>query len=233
MPSSDLSYDTYRFRRLNDSDQQMSNATRLRNVAKVEPYLINANNVRPLYQSSSIAQSIPATTPPPPPPQAQAKTRIILNSTGNTPTNSSTSSSAASLGGTIRHPNILHSDFLIPNPSYSTTSQPASHTSQTLSNSSSYATPPSTLLSESLSQGSIQRFSNNTNNNLLHNGRSTGLINSSQKYQSQPVQGDFHSSKVRKQKSFRKENFLLITFTFPVKVKSFKLTQYLSSFNRI
>ena len=197
MPTSDLSYDAYRFRRLNDSDQQMSTATRLRNVAKVEPYLINTNTVRPLYPSSSISTTAP-TVPP-----APAKARVVLNSTGNTPTNSSTSSSAASLGNTIRHPNILHSDFLIPNPSYSA-APPPSHTSQTLSNSSSYATPPSTLLSESLSQGSTQRLMNN--NNSLHNGRSTGLINPPQKYQSPPTQGDFHSSKVkRKQKSFRKK----------------------------
>lgn len=201
MPSSDLSFDAYRFRRLNDSDQQMSSATRLRNVAKVEPYFINPTTVRPLYPSTSISQSIPTTAPP-----AQAKTRVILNSTANTPTNSSTSSSAASLGATIRHPNILHSDFLTPNPAYST-APPPTHSSQTLSNSSSYATPPSTLLSESLSQGSTQRFSNS--NNSLHNGRSTGLINSSQKYQSPSVQGDFHSSKVhkRKQKAFRKSLF--------------------------
>ena len=49
MPSSDLSFDAYRFRRLNDQDQMTS--TRLRNVAKVEPYSINTNMVRPLYQS--------------------------------------------------------------------------------------------------------------------------------------------------------------------------------------
>lgn len=196
MPTSDLSYDAYRFRRLNDSDQQLS---RLRNVAKVEPYFINTNTVRPLYPSSSTSQSVPAVPPP------SSKARVVLNSTGNTPTNSSTSSSAASLGNAIRHPNILHSDFLVPNPSYST-AQPPSHTSQTLSNSSSYATPPSTLLSESLSQASPQRLMNNTNS--LHNGRSTGLINPPQKYQSPPsMQGDFHSSKVKKRKQKTKELF--------------------------
>jgi hypothetical protein len=188
MPSSELSYDAYRFRRLNDPDQ-MTPATRLRNVAKVEPYSINTNMVRPLYQSTSLSQPTSTTVP--------SKAHMIPNSTGNTPTNSSTSSSAASLGGTIRHPNIRHSDFLIPNPSYSTAPPP--YVSQPLSNSSSYTTPPSTsiLLSESLSQGSANRLPNNT---PLHNGRSTGLIpstnNSPQKYQSS-IQGDFYPGKVK------------------------------------
>jgi len=196
MPSSELSYDAYRFRRLNDHDP-MTTATRLRNVAKVEPYSINTNMVRPLYQSSSLSQPTSTTVPP--------KAHAILNSTGNTPTNSSTSSSAASLGGTIRHPNIRHSDFLTPNPSYSIAPPP--HISQPLSNSSSYTTPPSTsiLLSESLSQGSVNRL---PSNGSLHNGRSTGLIsstnNSPPKYQSS-TQGDFYSGKVkRKQQSFLK-----------------------------
>jgi hypothetical protein len=188
MPSSELSYDTYRFRRLNDHDQMTT--TRLRNVAKVEPYSINTNMVRPLYQSSS---SQPTSTTVP------SKGRIILNSMSNTPTNSSTSSSAASLGGTIHHPNVRHSDFLIPNPVYSTAPPPRS--SQPFSNSSSHTTPPSTsiLLSESLSHGSTHRLPN-TNNISLSNGRSTGLTssinNSSQKYPSS-TQGDFHSSKVK------------------------------------
>jgi hypothetical protein len=186
MPSSELSYDAYRFRRLNNQDQMTT--TRLRNVAKVEPYSINTNMVRPLYQSSQ-----PTSTPVPP------KSRNILNSMGNTPTNSSTSSSAASLGSTIRHPNVRQSDFLVPNPVYPTAPPP--HKSQPLSNSSSYTTPPSTsiLLSESLSHGSKNRLLN-TNNTSLSNGRSTGLIssinNSSQKYQSS-TQGDFHSNKVK------------------------------------
>lgn len=163
MPSSELSYDTYRFRRLNDTDKVTSSmpAARLRNVAKVEPYSINTNMVRPLYQSS----------------QPTSTTRIHLNSTGNTPTNSSTSSSVASLGNTIRHPNIRQSDFLIPNPGYSkTSSQPQS---QAMSNSSSYTTPPSTsaLLSESLSNLSTHRLPHTTNNSL-YNGRSTGLTSS-------------------------------------------------------
>jgi hypothetical protein len=188
MPSSELSYDAYRFRGLNDHDQMTT--TRLRNVAKVEPYSINTNMVRPLYQSSQ-----PITT------TVSSKGRNILNSMGNTPTNSSTSSSAASLGGTIRHPNVRHSDFLTPNPAYST-APPPSHTSQPLSNSSSYTTPPSTsiLLSESLSQISPQQLSN-TNNNSLYNPRSTALISSSpnspQKYQSSSTQGDFYSGKVK------------------------------------
>jgi len=189
MPSSELSYDAYHFRRLNDQDQMTT--TRLRNVAKVEPYSINTNMVRPLYQSSS-TQPISTTVP--------SKARIILNSMGNTPTNSSTSSSAASLGGTIRHPNVRHSDFLVPNPAYSTPPPPP--TSQPLSNSSSsYTTPPSTsiLLSESLSHGPTHRLAN-TNNTSLYNGRSTGLTsstnNSPQKYQSS-IQGDVHSGKVK------------------------------------
>lgn len=190
MPSSELSYDAYRFRRINDQDQISS--TRLKNIAKVEPYSINTNMVRPLYQSSSISQPTSTTTIP-------TKPRTILNSMGNTPTNSSTSSSAASLGGTIRHPNVRHSDFLTPNPTYSTA--PPLHTSQQSSNSSSYTTPPSTslLLSESLSRGSSHRLSN-TNNNSFTNGRSNisnPFINSSpQKYQS-PIQGDFLSNQVK------------------------------------
>ncbi len=189
MPSSELSYDAYRFRHLNNQDQMTT--TRLRNVAKVEPYSINTNMVRPLYQSSSSSQ--PISTPVP------SKSRNILNSMGNTPTNSSTSSSVASLGSTIRHPNVRQSDFLVPNPVYSTAPPP--HKSRPLSNSSSYTTPPSTsiLLSESLSHGSANRLLN-TNNTLLSNERSTGFIsstnNSPQKYQSS-TQGDFHSNKVK------------------------------------
>jgi hypothetical protein len=176
MPSSELSHDAYRFRRLNDHDQMTT--TRLRNVAKVEPYSINTNMVRPLYQSSS-SQPTPTTVP--------SKARIILNSTGNTPSNTSTSSSAASLGGTIRHPNVRHSDFLVPNPTYSTPPPPLSHTSQPLSNSSSYTVPPPTSITfpESISHGSSHRLAN-SNNISLYNGRSTSMAssinNSHQKY---------------------------------------------------
>lgn len=199
MPSSELSYDAYRFRRLNDHDQ--ISTTRQRNIAKVEPYSINTNMVRPLYQSSSLSQPISTTVP--------SKPRTILNSMGNTPTNSSTSSSAASLGGTIRHPNVRHSDFLVPNPAYSLAPPP--HTSQALSNSSTYTTPPSTslLLSESLSHGSSHRLPN-TNTTLLSNGRSTAALsssinNSSQKYQSS-TQGDFLSNKVKYSKKKNNRN---------------------------
>jgi hypothetical protein len=191
MPSSDLSYDAYRFRRLNDQDQMktapMTAATRLRNVAKVEPYSINTNMVRPLYQTLSqpAATSVPS------------KTRIVLNSMGNTPTNSSTSSSAGSLNGMIRHPNVRHSDFLMPNPAYSTA--PTSQTSKPLLNSSSYTKPasPSILLSESLSQGSSHRSP--TTNTSLNNGRSTNVAptsNTSQPKYRLSTQGDFHSGKV-------------------------------------
>jgi len=167
MPSSELSYDAYRFHRLNDTDQLTSTmpATRLRNVAKVEPYSINTNMVRPLYQSA----------------QPTSTAHIHLNSTGNTPTNSSsTSSSVGSLGNTIRHPNVRQSDFLIPNPEYSKT--PSYSQSKAKSNSSSYTTPPSTtsvLLSESLSNMSTHRLPSTPNNTSLHNGCSIGLNSTS------------------------------------------------------
>ena len=212
MPSSELAYDAYRFRRLNDQEQMTSAAnptSRLRNVAKVEPYSINTNMVRPLYQSSpSPSASLPSTkiipttktTTVPPPSQA----RTILNSMGNTPTHSSASSSAGSLNGMIRHPNVRHSDFLVPNPAYAppTVKPPApsvlpsaSHRSQPVSNSTSYATPPpsSRLLSDSLSQRSA------VNNAPLYNGRSTNLAASvndqQQKYRGPPLQ-EFPSAKV-------------------------------------
>ena len=211
MPTSDLAYDVYHFRRLNDPEP-ITPATRLRNIAKVEPYSINTNMVRPLYQSSALSQ--PTST------IASSKAHTIPNSTGNTPTNSSTSSSAASLGGTIRHPNIRHSDFLIPNPSYSSAPPPpppaSLHASQSLSKSSSYATPPppplstSILLSESLCQGSANRLPSNTS---LHNGRSTGLIPSTNtsppKHQS-TTQGDFYPGKV--QPLFRNEHIFFTHF---------------------
>jgi hypothetical protein len=174
MPVSELSYDAYRFRRLNDPDQITA---RPRNVAKVEPYSINTNTVRPLYQSS---QPITTTAAP-------SKARIILNSMGNTPTNSSTSSSAGSLGGMIRHSNIRHSDFLVPNPAYS----------QPLSNSSSYRTPP-ILLSESLSHGSLHQLpiANIPSYNGCTNTLTSSTNNSQEKYRSSR-KGDFHSSMVR------------------------------------
>jgi hypothetical protein len=212
MPSSDLSFDAYRFRRLNDHDQMTS--TRLRNVAKVEPYSINTNMVRPLNQSL-LSQPTITTTPTTVP----SKPRIIPNSIGNTPTNSSTSSSVASLGATIRHPNVRQSDFLVPNPSYSTPPPPPRHISQPLSNSSSYTTPPSTsiLLSESLSHGSPHRLSN-TNNSSLYNGRSPSLAsstnNSQQKYRPS-IQGDIYSTKVKYiNQNF--SNFLYFFYSNPI-----------------
>jgi hypothetical protein len=143
MPKSEISYDAYRFRRLND---QNSVSTRPRNIAKVEPYSINPNTIRPLYQSPS--NTIPTITPAVP-----TKARINLNSMGNTPTNSSTSSSAGSLGGMIRH-----SDFLMPYPAYSIPS--------------SYPTPP-ILFSESLSHGSLHQLP--AANMPSYNGRTTGF----------------------------------------------------------
>jgi hypothetical protein len=172
MPSSELSYDAYRFRRLNDQD---SNTTRPRNIAKVEPYSMNTNLIRPLYQSS---QPITETSVVPSP-----KARIHLNSMGNTPTNSSTSSSAGSL---------RHSDFLIPNSAYlKPHPQPLSHSS------SSYTTPP-ILLSESLSHGSLHQLP--AANIPPYNGHTTGLPSSKNhsqdKYQSSTLR-DFQSSMVR------------------------------------
>ncbi|CAF4484669.1 unnamed protein product, partial [Rotaria socialis] len=190
MPSSELSYDAYRFRRLNEHDQMTR--TRLRNVAKVEPYSINTNMVRPLYQSSS---SKPMATTI----MAQSQSRTALNSMGNTSTNSSTSS-AASLSGTIRHPNVRDSDFLVPNPAYSTPPPPQlSHTCHPPSTSSSLATPLTTsmLLSESLSHGSPRRLPNTSNPSLFNahsNSLASSVNNSKQRYQSS-TQPDLHSGK--------------------------------------
>ncbi|CAM4930060.1 unnamed protein product [Rotaria socialis] len=190
MPSSELSYDAYRFRRLNEHDQMTR--TRLRNVAKVEPYSINTNMVRPLYQSSS--SKLMATTI-----MAQSQSRTALNSMGNTSTNSSTSS-AASLSGTIRHPNVRDSDFLVPNPAYSTPPPPQlSHTCHPPSTSSSLATPLTTsmLLSESLSHGSPRRLPNTSNPSLFNahsNSLASSVNNSKQRYQSS-TQPDLHSGK--------------------------------------
>jgi hypothetical protein len=178
MPSSDLSYDAYRFRRLNDQD---SITTRPRNIAKVEPYLMSTNTVRLLYQSSQPIMEPTGVT---------SKARINLNSMGNTPVNSSTSSSAGSLGGMIRH-----SDFLMSNPTYS---KPPPPPTQPLSNSSSSYTTPPMLLSESLSHGSLHQLP--APNIPSYNGHITGLSslnnNSQEKYQS-AIQGDFHSSMVK------------------------------------
>jgi hypothetical protein len=175
MPSSDLTYDPYRFRRLNDQD---SITTRPRNVAKVEPYLMNTNTVRPLYQSSQPIMEPTGVT---------SKARINLNSVGNTPVNSSTSSSAGSLGGMIRH-----SDFLMSNSAYSKPHP------QPLSNSSSSYTTPPILLSESLSHGSLHQLP--AANIPSYNGHITGLSslnnNSQEKYQS-VIQRDFHPSMVK------------------------------------
>ena len=196
MPASELSHDAYRFRRLNDHDPITTATTRLRNVAKVEPYSINTNTIRPLYQSSSSQLTAAATTPPTTVP---AKARIILNSVGNTPSNTSTSSSAGSLGGTIRHQNVRHSDFLMPNPAYSTPIPPP--TSQPLSNSSSYAVPQSTPISysEALSHGSLHRLPNKNTNTALYNGRSpsaTSSIDNSQQKLRPSIKTDLYSTKV-------------------------------------
>ncbi|CAF1583217.1 unnamed protein product, partial [Adineta ricciae] len=184
MPTSELSHEAYRFRRLNDHDQMTNSTTRLRNVAKVEPYSINTTMNRPLYQASSTQMTAHNIPPPPRTTSASAKARIILNSVGNTPTNTSTSSSAASLGGVIRHQNVRQSDFLIPNPSYSTPAAktitvpapPPSHTFQPFSSSSSYPAPQSTSMSSS--HGPPHQLSNNNNKTLLYNGRSASVASS-------------------------------------------------------
>jgi hypothetical protein len=164
MPSSELSFDAYRFRRLNNQD---SGPTRPRNIAKVEPYSMNTNTMRPLYQSSQ-----PITEPTVVP---SLKARSHLNSMGNTPINSSTSSSAGSL---------RHSDFLISNSAYSKP-YPYPHPQPT-SASSSYPIPP-ILLSESLSHGSLHQLP--AANIPSYNGHATGLPslknNSQDKYHSQ------------------------------------------------
>ncbi|CAF1131336.1 unnamed protein product [Adineta steineri] len=181
MSSSDLSYDTYRVCRLNDHDLI---TPRSKNVAKVEPYSINTITNRPHYQSSSALQSIPMTTATTTA-AVPSKTRISHNSIENVQTNLSTSSSIASHGGIIRHPNVHHSDFLMPYPIPSL---------QPLSNSSSYTTP-SKLLSDSHSYGSLQQLP--TINSSLYNGRNTDFIssknNSPQSY-STSMQSDLHSN---------------------------------------
>lgn len=199
MPTSEITHDAYRFRRLHEQDQMAK--TRLKNVAKVEPYSVNTNLVRPLYQlAASQPTTTTTTTTSTTSTMAPSKTRTTQNNVINSLTNSSTSS-AASLTGTIRHPNVRNSDFLVPNPTYSTTVPPPPlHQSQPLSNSSSYITPPtSLLLSESLSHVSPQRIPH-TNHTSLPNGRSTNLAatvnNFKEKYQSS-TQPDFHSGKVK------------------------------------
>ena len=181
MPKADVSFDAYRFRRLND---QNSTPTRPRNIAKVEPYSINPNTIRSPYQLSSSPQPniiTTATTIP-------TKVHINLNSMGNTPVNSSTSSSAGSLGGGM----VRHSDFLTPNPAYPIPP------SQPLSNSSSpYPTPP-ILFSESLSHGSLHQLP--AANIPSYNGRTMGLPSSTNNFQekySSSMHGGFQPSMVR------------------------------------
>ena len=128
---------------------------------------------------------------------------VFLIVWGNTPT---PSSSAGSLAGLIRHPNVRHSDFLVPNPTFSKASGPSSsqHTSnraQSISNSSSYANSPSkpVLLSESLSQTTPQRPVTTQNNDQYYSGHSKGLVPSINDFPQKPrplIQGDLHSNKV-------------------------------------
>lgn len=110
MPSSELSYDAYRFHRSNDYDPMGHN--RPKNIAKVEPYSINTTNNRsqPATTTTAMTQNFVST---PPPNQA----RSFLNSMGTTSTNSS--SSTSSLLGMNRHANVLQSDFLVPHRAHS------------------------------------------------------------------------------------------------------------------
>ncbi|CAM4895290.1 unnamed protein product [Rotaria socialis] len=199
MPSSELSYDAYRFRRLNDQD---STVVRPRNVAKVEPYSINTNTVRSQFQSTpSTFQSPSISTTNMTTPVVPTKPRTNLDSMGNTPTNSSTSSSIGSLGGIIRHPNILHSDFLTPNPIYPTS------TSQPLSNNSLY-TKPSILSAEPLSQDSLQQLP--TANSPPYNERTIGLTSAPNTFQQQypsSIKGDFYSSMQNFSPSLNKNDY--------------------------
>ena len=192
MPSSELSYDAYRFRRSNGNDPLTA---RPKNIAKVEPYSINTH--RPLYQSSAtqpitVASTITVNTP--------SKARVTQNSMGHTPTNSSASSSAGSLAGMMRQPKILHSDFLEPNPAYSARSIPlpsCQTTSQSLSHSSSYTAPPMRL-SESLSHGSLHRLP--VTHTAFYDEPAYSLTSSRQHPQEKhrsSAQGKFHSSIVR------------------------------------
>ena len=192
MPSSELSHDAYRFRRLNGNDPTTA---RPKNIAKVEPYSINTH--RPLYQPSAtqpitVASTITVNTP--------SKARAMQNSLGHTPTNSSASSSAGSLAGMMRQPKILHSDFLEPNPAYSARSipLPCRTTSQSLSHSSSYTAHPM-LLSESLSHGSLHRLP--VTHTFFDDEPTYSLTSSRQHPQEKhrsSVQGKFHSSIVRR-----------------------------------
>lgn len=210
MPSSELSYDSYRIHRLNDQDQisgSSPSTSRLRNVAKVEPYSINTNMVRPLYQSSVSSSPLKPSTKIIPAPAATSTTttqafqqRAGLNSVANPSAPASISSSAAPVSGLIRHPNVRQSDFLVPNPTYSTATptQTVSQRAQSLSNSSSYATPPKTMtLSESLSQIEPQR---STNNHAYYPGQSKGLVPSINDFPQKPrplsTQADFRGNKV-------------------------------------
>ena len=97
MPTSDLSYDAYRFHRSIDMDPLVA-VRPTKNVAKVEPYSIHSANNR--------------LEPPP------TKARIFLNSMGTSSAHSS--SSTSSLSGMTRHSNVvLQSDFLVPHRAYS------------------------------------------------------------------------------------------------------------------
>ena len=250
MPSSELSYDAYRFRRLNGPDPMKSSVnptSRLKNIAKVEPYSINTNMVRPLYQptTSPSSSSQPSTKITTPALTTRSTTAVVpsssavlsqghstLNSMGNTPTPSSTSSSSAgSLTGMIRHPNIRQSDFLVPNPTYSTVPPFPTNlmdTFQSVSNSSNYSPAPSTSmrLSESLSQDPSQSYLRHQT--AFQNGRSTSLassINEHQQKQRMLPNEDFHPNKVIINQSANKTskrrpliptfvNFLFVCFSF-------------------
>ena len=204
MSPSELAYDTYRMCRLNEHD--LIN-TRTKNIAKVEPYSINTNTVRPHYQSSSailqpvsMTNKLPAITTTTTTAAAAIPSmgRINLNSMENTPTNSSMNSN-------IRQPHVHHSDFLVPNPSYPKPSPPP------LSNSSSYTTPP-VLLSESLSHGSLHQLPTVASSSF--NGRTAGLTSS--RHNSPLMQADFQSSIVRSINSLFYHIFYLVSSTHRV-----------------
>ena len=189
-PSSDLSYDFYRFRLLNEQEPIMM---RSKNIAKVEPYLVNTNTNRPLSQLSSqpISKTTATMTTTTTTTSAPSKARINLDSMGNTPTNSSTSSSTGSFGGMIYPSHIRYSDFLIPNPAYQTPS------SQSLSKFSSHTTFP-TLLSESLSHGSLHQLpAANCSSYNEHATDLTSSINNFQQTYPSFTQGNIRSCVVR------------------------------------
>lgn len=85
MPSSEVVCDSYHFRRSNEQDQvplSMNSASRLKNVAKVEPYSINTNIIRPLYQSS--------TSPSPSQPSIKITSASSISTTTATTTTTTT-----------------------------------------------------------------------------------------------------------------------------------------------